>query len=348
MTKAESGVFCSAGRFDNAESENGGLSKRDGYYDVLRTLNIGRLGVFLHTCPQSTHSRPVLMSRDAIQPFWWESAATGRRGLLVVGHGTADPVGVDETRRVAKQVAALLPGVPVEFGFLEVCDPGIGEAVGRLAAAGCHEVVAAPLLLFEAGHAKRDVPAAMLEAAVAHAMRVHQAEPLGCHPDIVLLSRRRRAEALAGLDDLPSHQMSLVMIARGSSDPDASRQIETFADATLSGYDLPRPHRLHIGFVAAARPTVDEALHAAADPSDGAVRRIIVQPHLLFRGHVEEQVIAVVEAGRVRRPDIEWVRVARLGADPLVARALIDRAAAALAGGAAVKTPRQTGEESSQ
>jgi len=52
------------------------------------------------------------------------------------------------------------------------------------------------------------------------------------------------------------------------------------------------------------------------------VRRIIVQPHLLFRGHVEDQVTDAVAEGRGRRPDIEWIQVSRLGADPLVAQAL--------------------------
>ena len=61
----------------------------------------------------------------------------------------------------------------------------------------------------------------------------------------------------------------------------------------------------------------------------GIVRRVVVQPHLLFRGHVEEQVTAAVDRGRREHPEIEWVQVQRLGADPLVARALIERAAAA-------------------
>lgn len=65
------------------------------------------------------------------------------RGVLIVGHGTADTVGAEETHVVARRVASLLPGVPVELGFLEVIGPSIAEAAERLAASGCREVVAA-------------------------------------------------------------------------------------------------------------------------------------------------------------------------------------------------------------
>jgi len=251
------------------------------------------------------------------------------RGILVVGHGTADPVGAQETRRVAEQVAELLPGVPVALGFLEVIGPSIGEALGVLAAAGCREVVTAPLLLFAAGHAKRDVPEALAAAAAAEGLAVCQADPFGCHPDLLSLSRQRRQEALAGAAAVPPKATVLVMVGRGSSDPTAVAQLEEFTAATLA--PDPPLRRVLLGFVAAARPTLPEALAAAADPADVGVRRILIQPHLLFRGHVEEQVAAAVAAGRQRHPGLEWVQVPRLGPDRLVARALADRATAAAA-----------------
>jgi sirohydrochlorin cobaltochelatase len=251
------------------------------------------------------------------------------RGILVVGHGTADSVGAAETRRVAEQVAELLPGVPVALGFLEVIGPSISEALAVLAAAGCREVVTAPLLLFAAGHAKRDVPEALAAAAAAEGLTVCQADPFGCHPDLLSLSRQRRQEALAGAAAVPPEETVLVMVGRGSSDPTAVSQLDAFTAATLAAD--PPPRRVLLGFVAAARPTLAEALAAAADPGDAGLRRIMVQPHLLFRGHVEEQVAAAVADGRTRHPGLEWMQVPRLGPDRLVARAVVDRAAAAAA-----------------
>jgi sirohydrochlorin cobaltochelatase len=250
-------------------------------------------------------------------------------GLLVVGHGTADPVGAAETRRVAELAQEALPGMPVELGFLEVIGPSIDDGLARLAAAGCRQVVAAPLLLFAAGHAKRDVPEAIASSAAARGLRVTQAEPLGGHPAVVELSCRRRREAEADRPPLAAAETAVVFIGRGSSDPAALAQLQGFA--TLSLAAAPPPGHVGFGFVAAARPTLAEALASAADPSGPGVRRIMVQPHLLFRGHVEEQVTAAVDEARRRHAGLEWVQVARLGADPLVAQALVDRAGQACA-----------------
>lgn len=247
-------------------------------------------------------------------------------GIVVVGHGTADATGARETAEVASLVAALVPGMPVELGFLEVIEPSIEDAVRRLAARGCRELVAAPLLLFAAGHARRDVPEALAAAVAAAGMTARQAEPLGLHDAIVELSARRRREALAALGHVDAADTVLAVLGRGASDPGAPGRLREFAAATLAAGDGWRPGRVEFGFAAAARPSLDEALASAAA---AAPRRVVVQPHLLFRGHVEDQVTAAVGRARQAWPGIEWVLAARLGADPQVARAVADRAAAA-------------------
>lgn len=254
-------------------------------------------------------------------PCW-----TAGRGLLVVGHGTADETGAAETRRVAALAADLLPGVPVELGFLEIASPTIHDAVARLAAAGCREVMAAPLLLFTAGHALRDVPEALAAAATQVGMRAVQAAALGLHPEIVALSRYRRTEALAGVVPANPAATRFLLVGRGSSDPTAPAQLAGFARETLAGDASLAGAPLHLGFVAAAQPAVDVAIDELCDLPQGAVRRIVVQPHLLFRGHVEDRVAEAVARGRDRRPDIDWIQVPRLGAAAAVARGLVCRA----------------------
>lgn len=260
------------------------------------------------------------------------AAAEGRaawpagRGLLVVGHGTADRLGAAETRAAAGRAAGLLPGVPVGIGFLEIAAPSIGTAVARLVGRGCREIVAAPLLLFAAGHALRDVPEALTTAAARWGVAVLMAPPFGRCGRIVELSARRRDEALRPLPPEDEAATALVMIGRGSSDPGATAQVRAFTDLSVAAGRC-RPGRVELGFVAAARPTLEEALAAASGPG---VRRVVVQPHLLFHGHVQDQVTAAVDRWRAARPDVEWVQVARLGPDLAVAEALVDLAAEAV------------------
>lgn len=244
-------------------------------------------------------------------------------GILVVGHGTADPIGVGETRRLAATVAAIAPQ-PVELGFLEIREPTIFEGLARLRSRGVREVIAAPLLLFTAGHARRDVPEALREAAERLGLGVRQAGALGRHPDLLALSRRRRAE-VAGSRGLAG----LAFIVRGASDPTAPAQAAEFLAASLAPPEAGLP--TEIGFVAAARPGVDEALDRLADrvAAGASPRRVLVQPHLLFHGHVEDQVADALLRARDRHPAVEWLLAHRLGPGDEVARALIERVAEA-------------------
>ena len=248
----------------------------------------------------------------------------GPPGILVVGHGTADACGADETRLLATRIADALPGVAVELGFLEVIGPTVADALERLSSRGCHEAVAAPLLLFTAGHARRDLPEAIAAPAARLGMTVCQADALGCHPALVALSRRRRDEARATAG-AGGRAEAVAFVVRGSSDPSTPPQADAFLAASL-GLEAPPPPAA-VGFVAAARPTVAEALDglAGAARRAGGAWRVLVQPHLLFRGHVIDRVAEEIDAARRRHPGIEWVAVERLGPDPAVVRAVIDR-----------------------
>lgn len=254
-------------------------------------------------------------------------SAGAKVGVLVVGHGTASAIGADESSRVAAMVAGFLPDTPVELGFLELIEPSIDQSVGRLVGRGVGEIVVAPLLLFSAGHARRDVPEAVRLAVEARGVEVRQAGVLGCHDAIVELARHRRAEACRrGAKAGGDPKTVVVVVGRGSSDPSAPAQLAAFAELVVAPSSNAVATRL--GFVAASRPTLDEAVEAAA--ADGP-DRVVIHPHLLFHGHVESQVAERIARARLDHPGIEWVVVDRLGADPAVARAVVDRVNEALA-----------------
>ena len=248
-------------------------------------------------------------------------------GVVVIGHGTANPVGAAETKNIVAQVDAILPNIPVELGYLEVIEPTIEMAVKRLAARGCKKIVALPILLFAAGHAKQDVPQALQEAVARQGLSVTQADPLGLHEQVISLARRRFYEAIEDLAPIEAGSEALLVIGRGSSDPTASHQLWGFVRSTYSSMVRVAKHRFAISFVAAAKPTTSEAIDQLMLDINGRppVRRVVLHPHLLFHGHVENQVEKHLEKMRSQFPSVEWVKVARLGAAPEVADALVDR-----------------------
>ncbi len=56
--------------------------------------------------------------------------------LVIAGHGTRDADGVAVCLALVDRVRALLPGVRVEAGFVELTPPTIDEALSRSSMAG--------------------------------------------------------------------------------------------------------------------------------------------------------------------------------------------------------------------
>jgi sirohydrochlorin cobaltochelatase len=235
---------------------------------------------------------------------------TSRPGLLLVGHGTREPAGVQEFLELARQLAAQTPEAALEPCFLELAEPTVAAGIARLLERGIGELIVAPVFLFAAGHAKRDLPEAVvaaLGAAGRESMPRRQVAPLGLHPDVLALSRRRYEAALAGRVAVPAADSALVMIGRGSSDPEATADMHRYAAAHGEQLGL---GRWEVGFLAVAHPTLAQALRAAA--RHGA-RRIVVQPHLLFEGLLAAEVRQAVARAQGEWPSQEWLVTHPLG-----------------------------------
>lgn len=172
-------------------------------------------------------------------------------GLLLVAHGSACRAGTDEARALGRHVAEARPDLAVELGFLELADPPAGVALDALVARGCRRIVVQPLILLAAGHGKNDVPAVALEARERHPdVDVLFGSPLGVVPELLAIGAAN-LEA-AGADGLP-----LLVIARGTSDPDANadavKAARLLAEWTGAGF-------VDVGFTGVTWPTVPEAL----------------------------------------------------------------------------------------
>jgi sirohydrochlorin cobaltochelatase len=206
--------------------------------------------------------------------------------------------------------SALAPNV-VEPAFLEMQQPDIRAAVGRLLDRGIARLVTVPLLLFAAGHAKRDIPFAVhsaLRLKSAGHIEHFQAPHLGCHPALVELSQRRMQEAT---EDCVNHvepsKMCLLLVGRGSTDDSATAEMHHFAQMRQAICDL----KTEVAFLAMARPLLSDQLrHVDCQ----GYRRVIVQPHLLFDGELVESINQQVGEMIVSHRPTNW----------LIARPLVD------------------------
>ncbi|GIW99718.1 MAG: hypothetical protein KatS3mg111_3051 [Pirellulaceae bacterium] len=110
-------------------------------------------------------------------------------GILLVGHGTRSATGQEQFRRLATAVAERVAPRPLQPAFLELAQPDIPRAMEALAGAGVHRVLVVPALLFTAGHALRDIPCAVEEAAGRYGLEMIGAtRPLEFHRSTILAS----------------------------------------------------------------------------------------------------------------------------------------------------------------
>jgi sirohydrochlorin ferrochelatase len=242
--------------------------------------------------------------------------------ILLVGHGTRDDAGQAEFFALAKLLEVRVAPSPVFPCFLELAEPAVDAAVFEAVARGAEEIVVAPVLLFSAGHARHDIPAA-LEAAIRRAAdrcgrsaAWRQGGVLACHEKLVELSAERFAAALAAVPAAPPDETCLVLVGRGSRDAEATAAMHRFARLRC---EVTPVGRCDVAFVAMAEPKYPDVLREAAQRGH---RRIVVQPHLLFEGELLDKLRRDVAAVAECHATSQWIVAKHLGPDPRVAEAV--------------------------
>ena len=245
------------------------------------------------------------------------------QSLLIVGHGTRAAEGAEEFHALAGVVRALAPSLPVGAGFIELSRPPVSQAVLELVSAGAEEVVAVPLMLLAAGHTKNDIPATLARERLAHpGVRFRYARDLGIRPELIELVGERVAEVCPPEEH---EQSAVVLVGRGSSDPDANADLAKIARLFYEGRAHPF---VETAFVSLAPPSVPDALERCRRLG---ARRVVVVPYFLFTGVLERRIRSQA-ADYAARTGLD-VRVSRyFGPDVRVARLVLERYREALEG----------------
>ncbi|MGC0412817.1 sirohydrochlorin ferrochelatase [Streptomyces sp. SAI-163] len=226
--------------------------------------------------------------------------------LLVVAHGSRDPRHAQAVHALVRRVRALRPDVRVETGFLDFNVPSVQGVLESLETEGVRDVVALPLLLTRAFHAKADIPAVL--AAAPPRLRIRQAEVLG--PSPLLLSALERRLYEAGLTPADKSSTGVVLASAGSSDPEAIAVIAEIArEWRHTGWCAVRP-----AFASASLPRTEDAVRLLRELG---CARVAVAPYVLAPGFLPDR-IARGAAGADVLADV-------LGPAPEVARVLLER-----------------------
>lgn len=236
------------------------------------------------------------------------------RPLLMIGHGTKDEAGRATFLEFAHHYHQLDPSRPVLPCFLELTEPSIAATLADCVAQGYTDLSVLPVLLFAARHNKFDVTNE-LDRARAHypQLQFHYGRHFGITPGILELWQSRLAE----LDQLEANPAAisraetvLLIVGRGSSDPDANSDVYKLARLLWEGSGYKTVETCFIGIT---HPRLEEGFRRARlyEP-----KRLIVLPHFLFTGVLVQKIFAIAAQQQLDFPDLQIDCLPEMGLAP--------------------------------
>jgi sirohydrochlorin cobaltochelatase len=250
-------------------------------------------------------------------------------GIMVCGHGSRNQNAVREFSVLAERLAERFPGVPVDHGYLEFANPVLHSGLDALKARGVTSILAVPGMLFAAGHAKNDIPSVLNGWQAMHGVPVHYGRELGI--DLKMLrAAGERVRAVLAADGWSEgealHDTLLLVVGRGSSDPDANSNVSKVTRMLWEGMGFGWAETAYSGVTF---PLVEPALEHVTRLG---YRRIVVFPYFLFTGVLVKRIYAAADEAALRHPDMRFLKADYLNDHPLVIDTFVERVAEILEG----------------
>jgi sirohydrochlorin cobaltochelatase len=252
----------------------------------------------------------------------------GPIGILVCGHGSRNRLAVEEFAQLAGALGERLAPLPVEHGYLEFARPILRDGLEALRARGVRHILAVPAMLFAAGHAKNDIPSVLNTYAAETGLRVDYGRELGVDLKMIQAAGARIRDALDGADQrdriagrspVPLHETLLVVVGRGSSDPDANSNVAKVTRMLVEGMGFGWGETVYSGVTF---PLVEPGLRHVVRLG---YRRILVFPYFLFSGVLVSRIRQHTERVAADHPDVEFLPVGYLGDHPQVLDTFAER-----------------------
>ncbi len=246
--------------------------------------------------------------------------------VLLVGHGSREQSGNDEFLKFCEVIKPHLGPERVETCFIELTTPLVAESLDRCVELGARRVVVLPVILLAAGHVKVELPHELDEAKERHpGVEFLYGRHIGLDPLVIDIMRERLAE-MEGEAEWPPEDTAILVVGRGSSDPDANSDLYKLSRLLWESRRYPWVESCFIGVT---NPSLPEGLARCAVLG---ARRIIVAPYFLFTGVLIPRIHRIVSEFTAAHPGIE-VRMANyLNGHPKLVTVLQERKREALRG----------------
>ena len=241
-------------------------------------------------------------------------------GVLICGHGSRNRLAVEEFAGMVEQLRPRLAPMPVAHGYLEFARPILRDGLEALRQQGVTRILAIPAMLFAAGHAKNDIPSVLNSYTAETGLPIDYGRELGVDRLMVAAAGARVQEAIERQsDDVPLSETLLVVVGRGSSDPDANSNVAKVTRMLVEGFGFGWGETVYSGVTF---PLVEPGLRHVVRLG---FRRIVVVPYFLFSGVLVSRIRQHTERVAQDHPGINFISAGYLGDHPLVLETFRER-----------------------
>ncbi len=253
-------------------------------------------------------------------------------GIVIAGHGSRDSEGVQEFESLMQIVKQRSMGHPVSHGFLEFARPTIDEAIREHIQVGIKRITVVPGVLLAATHAKNDMPSEVQALRREFPdVQIDFGAPLHLHPLVLQLIQRKIIETESKSKRvLKRSETCLVVVGRGTTDPDANSDVSKLARMVEEGMGFGASMVCYSG---TAKPSIADGLQLAGRLG---FSRMVVIPFFLFTGVLVKRILSATEEFRDRTSGVEVLSCDYLGVHESIADAFLQRAAESIEGQAAM------------
>ncbi|WEG15842.1 sirohydrochlorin chelatase [Alkalihalophilus pseudofirmus] len=249
------------------------------------------------------------------------------RAILLVGHGSRDPEGNEQVKRMIEELSTKLdPGLLIETCYLEFAKPTIEQGIQTCVEKGASSVFIIPLMLLAAGHSKIHIPAAIDEAKERYP-QIHftYGRPFGIHEETLEICKDRLVEVGENVDNADP-DTAIVLLGRGGSDPDANSDLYKMTRLLWEklNYKLVEP-----AFMGVTDPLIKEGVERCIRLG---AKRVVILPYFLFTGILIKRLEKMVKEFEQEYPGISFNLAGYFGFHSRLQTIIKDRIEEALQG----------------
>ena len=240
-------------------------------------------------------------------------------GILICGHGSRNKLAIKEFEELTKFIQKRYPNTYVEYGFLEFAKPSITEGLDKLRSHSIKKVIAIPAMLFAAGHVKNDIPSLLISYAKKTKIEIIYGRELGINNLMISAACERVREVINNNNKIKPEQSLLVVVGRGSSDPDANSNVTKITRMVVEGLGLGWGETVFSGVTF---PLVEPGLRNIVKLG---YKNIIIFPYFLFSGVLVTRIKRQKDLVAKDNPKFSFLEAKYLSSHPHVVDTFVER-----------------------